>query len=276
MERTSGKILRAIRKYHGITQMDFCQILGFKQGTLSRLESDKLELSAYEWLMICSKYNLDPLTLQSGIIESFENIKISPESNEVVGNFKLANKYQLYMGSTNRTLFPFIRLMEENIGEEKTREFYKELGVDSDYFVIQNLPINIKIIEDTFNFLVKRGVISEKSINKIFQVTPTKDIHHLTIDLLAKTKDPELKFKKLTKIVHDHFEQNSLYKFEGHKNCYIQVRDNNFISELSLSSEFVNFREIYNTFHFNNLAPLFLAKHNFSSQKVSGGWNIAG
>jgi DNA-binding XRE family transcriptional regulator len=268
-------ILRSLRKYYGINQVQLAQVIGVSQGTLSKLEAGILELSAPQWINLCQKYRLDPIVINTGRIEALENIKIDINAKEIPGNFKVAKNYQLLMGSTVRTVYPFDKYMENKIGVEKTREFFKEKKIDPDYFTIQNLPVNIKIIEDIFNYLSNRGFININNTAEILSVVPASEVHKYVLSKISSDNNPDKNFKKFTQDISELYEQNSIYTFEGDKDCFIKVRDSLHLGELNLGDEFSKFREVFNLSHFNKISPLLFSDLKFQTQSEDGGWNIA-
>lgn len=273
MENHTGKILRAIRKYYGIYQIPFAEIIGVRQATLSRIESGKLELSAHQWVNLVTKYYLDAKCLTSGKIELLEPIKIDVHNDDIYGNFKVPSNYMNLRGSTVRTVYPFIKFMEAKIGITATNEFLKAQGIDPDYFVIQNLPININIIDDIFQHLVKRGLVSIKKYNEILNTVPVSNTHSLFLNGISGSDDPDKSFKKFTRFINQSYEINSKYTFEGSKKCFVKVRDNKHIGEMNLSEEFNKFRPLYNSSHFNKLSPCIFSNKKFEIIGQANGWD---
>ena len=105
-------------------------------------------------------------------------------------------------------------------------------------------------------------------------MVPASEVHEHILSQLNKNAEPDKNFKKFTKSISDLYEVNSDYSFEGDQNCYVKVRDNNHLSELDLSDDFSQFREVYNLSHFNKLSPLFLSNYQFETTKQSHGWDI--
>lgn len=268
------EILRAVRKYYGINQVQLAQIIGVTQGTLSKLESGLLALSATQWVSLCQRYGLDPAIISTGRIEAFDAVKLNPISSATYGNFKVNKRYQYLMGSTNRTVYPFIKFLERKASPEKVTEFFKGIKVDRDYFTVQNLPINILIIEDILAYLIKLGLISNSNVGELLSVVPASEVHEHLLKQMKLNSAPDKSFKSFTKSISSLYEVNSNYSFEGDKDCYIKVRDNEHMSELNLSDDFNSFRELYNLSHFNKLSPLFLSDYKFTSKKEASGWNI--
>ena len=83
MQDYTAKILKAIRKYYGISQIDLSKKLGIRQGTLSKLESNLLELSARQWIEFCTEYKLDPNIIITGKIHEIDKIKLKIDFSDV-------------------------------------------------------------------------------------------------------------------------------------------------------------------------------------------------
>lgn len=268
------KILRTIRKYYGINQINMAKALNVAQGTISKMEVGALSMDGIQWVSFCKGYKLDPNIITTGRIEALEDIKISLKNKDAAGNFKLPGKYKLFMTSTVRTVYPFIKFLENKIGVSQTNEFFKSNKVDPDYFTVQNLPINLRIIEDIFYYLSNKGLISIESVGDILNTVPVSEVHEYALSRVNENLSSEKNFKKFTKTINNFYEKNSIYEFEGEDKCYIKVRDDLHVNELSLSQDFMKFRELYNLSHFNKLAPLFSMEKNFNSVHQNGGWDI--
>lgn len=276
MDNNTGKILRALRKYYGINQIDFSEILEVNQSTLSRIEKGWLELTALQWVNLIDKYRLDARCLTSGKIELLELQKININKSERVGGFKkLPQKYDVLRGSCTRSVYPFLKFMSDKIGEEKKDEFLKNLGLDPDYFVIQNLPINILLIQDIFMELERRGLVSIKNYKSIMESVSAQDTHSYFMQSISDTTLPKVAFKKLTKHVATHYEVNSSYEFVGDKKCFVRASNESFLSDLNLEKTFEKFRSLYNLSHFNKLAPILGSDSKFKLNAYSDGWDIA-
>lgn len=276
MENNTGKVLRAIRKYYGLSQIEFAEIIEINQSTLSRIEKGVLELNAIQWVNLVDRYHLDARSLTSGKIELLELHKINLDKTMQVGGFKkLPTKYSILSGSTTRSVYPFIKYLSDKLGENKKDEFLKQKGLDPDYFVIQNLPINIIIIQDIFLELVKRGLVSIKNYQNILNHVPTQDVHSYFLQSISKKSQTEVAFRKLTKHVATHFEVNSNYEYIGDKKCFVRAENEKFLKELNLDDTFKKFRALYNLSHFNKLAPLLGSESNFKMNEHSNGWDIA-
>jgi len=276
MKDYSSNITRSLRKHYGITQKDFSEMIDVRQGTLSKIESSQLELSATQWISLCDHFKIDPSALLYGKIEMLADDKFLCLDNATkVGSFKIPRKYSYNMGSTVRTAYPLIKFAEKQIGDEKTKELLKYLNVDPDYFVIQSHSLNLMFIHDFVNQLISKGLIKSKNVAQILKSTEASEVHSYVIDQLSKSKKPELAFKKFTQLLPRYYEINSNYDFIGDKKCLIRVEDNEHIEEMSFSEEFLNFREDFNLAHFKGLSQFLDFNGELKTVKTNKGWDIA-
>lgn len=56
---TIGEKIKAIRKHHNLTQIDFSFLIGISQGRLSEIEQDKTKPSAETLIDLKAKLNID-------------------------------------------------------------------------------------------------------------------------------------------------------------------------------------------------------------------------
>ena len=276
MKDYSSNITRALRKHYGITQKDFSEMIDVRQGTLSKIESGQLELSATQWISLCDHFKIDPSALLYGKIEMLIDDKyLSLDNATRVGSFKIPRKYSYNMGSTVRTAYPLIKFSQEKLGEEKTKELLKYLNVDPDYFVIQSHSVNLMFIHDFVNQLIIKGLIKAKNVADILKATQTSEVHSYVINQLSKSKKPQLAFKKFTQLLPRYYEINSNYDFIADKKCLIRVEDNEHIKEMNFNNEFLNFREDFNLAHFKGLSSFLDFDGELKTVRTNKGWDIA-
>lgn len=276
MQDNTGKILRALRKYHGINQIEFAQLLDCNQSTLSRIEMGVLELTAMQWLNLVERYHLDARCITTGKIEQLDPIKFNLKKSPKYGSFKkMPKRYDTLRGSTVRSVYPFLKFISHKLGEEKKNELLTSLKLDPDYFVIQNLPISILAIQDIFLAIEEKGLISIDNYQEILNHNDISDTHSFFLESLKVSSAGEVAFKKLTKFVASHFEINSNYEFIGDKKCFVKATNQSFLKELKLDDTFEKFRSLYNLSHFDKLAPLLKWDGSFKLNNLNDGWEIA-
>lgn len=274
MKNYSTQIIRAVRKYHEIKQIDFAPIIQTTQSALSKIESGFLEVSAVQWLAVCERFVLDPRSLFTGKIENLGERKLKVEDNSRVGGFKIPKNYSYLMGSSVRTAYPILKFAHLRLGDKRFEAFIKSTGFDKDYFMIMNNPLNLKFIEDLFLFLSKEGVLSPDNISDIIDVAKFKDVHSSVILDFYPDQAIEVAVKKLLQRVKFTYEQNTNYEFVGDKE-FVTAKDQDFVKEFKLTSEFNEFRQKFNLSHFQSLDQFVTGiPSKFKSKQINGGWVI--
>lgn len=276
MKNNSSLILRALRKYFEITQVNFAALIGVSQSALSKIEAGALELSAYQWVVICEKFKIDPKSLFTGKIEQLGDSKVSLNDTFSVGSFKIPRQYSYLTGSTVRSAYPLLKYMNLKIGEKKSHEFLKHLGFDPDYFIVMNNPLNLIFTQDLMNFLSSEKVLNAREIPKIIETAKFSDIHSSILSELTHANTLALATKKLLQRVKSSYELNTSYEFVGESE-YVVAKDQDHVGEFKLSAEFNKFRQIYNLSHFESLNNLVNpeSKLCFQSKATSSGWIIS-
>lgn len=274
MNNFSSQIVRSVRKYYQIKQVEFAPILNTTQSALSKIEAGHLELSASQWLAVCDRYTLDPRSLFSGKIENLGERKFGLQDASRVGGFEIPTEYSFLMGSSVRTAYPILKLMKLKLSEKKFTAFIEASGFDVDYFVIMNNPLNIKFIEHCVSYLIAEGILTETNIHTIIEGAKFKDIHSSILTELWISRDMDTGTKRMLSKIKHSYEQNTSYEFLGGKD-YVEATDQDFLKEMKLSSEFNHFRQQYNLTHFLELDFLLTGRRNFfTSKETKNGWVI--
>jgi len=274
MNNYSSQIVRAVRKYYQIKQVDFAPVLSTTQSALSKIEAGLLELSASQWLAVCDRYTLDPRLLFTGKIENLGERKFGLQDASRVGGFDIPTEYSFLMGSSVRTAYPILKFMKLKLSEKKFNSFIEASGFDMDYFVIMNNPLNIKFIEHCVSYLISEGILTQTNIHTIIEGAKFKDIHSSIFSDLWISKDIDSGTKRMLSKIKHSYEQNTSYEFLGGKD-YVEAKDQEFLKEMKLSSEFNQFRQKYNLTHFLELDNLLTSRRNFfSSKETKNGWVI--
>jgi hypothetical protein len=274
MNNYSSQIVRAVRKYYQIKQVDFAPVLSTTQSALSKIEAGLLELSASQWLAVCDRYTLDPRSLFTGKIENLGERKFGLQDASRVGGFEIPSEYSFLMGSSVRTAYPILKFMKLKLSEKKFNSFIEASGFDADYFVIMNNPLNIKFIEHCVSYLISEGILTQTNIHTIIEGAKFKDIHSSIFSDLWISKDIDSGTKRMLSKIKHSYEQNTSYEFLGGKD-YVEATDQEFLKEMKLSSEFNQFRQKYNLTHFLELDNLLTSRRNFfTSKETKNGWVI--
>jgi hypothetical protein len=275
MNNYSSQIIRAVRKYYQLKQVEFAPILSTTQSALSKIEAGHLELSASQWLAVCDQYTLDPRSLFTGKIENLGERKFGLQDASKVGGFEIPTEYSFLMGSSVRTAYPILKFMKLKLGEKKLNSFLEASGFDVDYFVIMNNPLNIKFIEHCVSYLISEGILTQSNIHTILESSQFKDVHSSIFSDLWISRDLDTGTKRLLSKIKHSYEQNTSYEFLGGKD-YVEATDQDFIKEMKLSSEFNHFRQKYNLSHFSELDHLLNGRKNlFNSKETKNGWIIS-
>lgn len=159
----SGKIVRAVRKYYGVTQEELTKILSIPQPTLSKIETGISELGALHWSQFCQIYNLDYSSLLTGYAE-LDTKSPNLDSERTAGDFKIPVRYSHLKGSSVRTAIPFINYAREMFGEKFINEFIRKVGFSVDYFTILTNPLNINFVYDLSDTMMSKGTLPIKDI----------------------------------------------------------------------------------------------------------------
>ena len=274
MKNYSQPIIRALRKFHQIKQIDFAPLLGITQSALSKIEAGQLELSAAQWLAVCERYQLDPRCLFSGKIENLGERKLKVEDCTHIGGFKVPKPYQHLMGSTVRTAYPLLKFARLRLGVSRFEEFIRSTGFDLDYFLIMNNPLNLKFMEHLVHFLLTEKALSLDNVASVIELGQFKDVHSFFMPDLDSESGIDQSVKKLLQRVKSSYELNTHYTYIGSRD-YVEAKDSDFVSDFNLSKEFEVFRRLYNHSHFQSLDQFITGGENKLKLKdISRGWII--
>lgn len=229
----SGKIIRAVRKYYGVTQDELTNILGIPQPTLSKIETGVSELGALHWSQFCQRYNVDYSSLLTGYAEL--DIK-SPalDSEKTAGDFKIPTRYSHLKGSSVRTAIPFINYAKEMFGEKYINDFIRKLGFSPDYFTILNNPLNINFVYDLSDAMMSKGSLPVKDVAGL---ADNKKMHGTLERGYYKSKDGKEFVSRLLKTVK-RYEVNFQYDIleETDDELTVSIKPNEHMKEFMSES----------------------------------------
>jgi len=270
-----GSILKCVRKFHGLKQIEFCMKLNLTQGTLSKIESGTLDITAAQWMKLCSEFNVDPNSLFIGRL-NLASSRLSPEllSAKRVNGFLIPDDFSREMGSSVRIAYPFIRMLENKYGFEYSRNFLESLGFDPDYFVVLSNPISIHVVEKLVLHLVNKKVLTQSSIPSLFQDLPAGCLHNPLINNGIVGLADKQKINMFIESIPKYYETDLEYKFSK-KGGDVLVHDAPYLADLNFSKDFNLFRMFYNFECFKYFQNEFLDKPILTSVKRNKeGWTL--
>jgi transcriptional regulator with XRE-family HTH domain len=207
----TGRIIRASRKGRGWTQVETSQKIGISQSALSKMEAGQLIPSVHQWFEFCNQANIPADSHIMGYLDRMEPVTLHDRIPD--HGFKVKKPYADYAGSTARSLFPLLRWTEQKLGLEKTEDLWKELGVDSDYFVDFSNPINFRFYADLTSLLKNKGFFKKSDFAKLTQPVSDPKNHGFLGKGYFQASDAETLFKTVFSR-SNYYEVNFEYKVE--------------------------------------------------------------
>jgi transcriptional regulator with XRE-family HTH domain len=88
---TLGERIRGIRKTNQLNQIEFANMIGVSQGTLSELEQDKYKPSVDILIAIQNKFKVDLEWLIIGSTQDTYSINLNEKENKLISGFRKLN-----------------------------------------------------------------------------------------------------------------------------------------------------------------------------------------
>lgn len=183
MNHYNPLLFKALRKYYSINQIELAKILNVTQGSVSKIESGTLEISATQWIILCEKFDVSPYSMMGG---GFLDIGISSPKQ----SFKIPKKYLVHTCIKNRFLSPILFHLKNELTEIALVNILNALGIKLEYFLIvdnkinlvflvdflacvkekhPNLELDIKTIVNNFPYYQYWDVIKETTIKQLYK-----------------------------------------------------------------------------------------------------------
>ena len=162
---TLGPVMKAARKFKKFNQADVAQAIGCSQSALSKMEHNLLIPSAPQWFLFSRFTTIPPESLESGIIDRHTSIKFN--SDEVSLGFKIPKRYRTQRAEKIREIYPFLRYLEKEKGEELKKNFIQETGLEPEFFLDFDNLINFQLLADAVQFLARHGLTDESHIRSL-------------------------------------------------------------------------------------------------------------
>lgn len=155
----AGRVIHAIRKFHGYGQIELAKEFRFSQSNVSKVESGILELDLFFWLELTRTLHVkDPYCFYYGTAE-IEGIpklgKVDKSFYKRVG-FKIPKHYLSDPLITSRKVRPLIEVFERILAKP-WNTFLKESKIPRVMFDILNFPIPSFLVKDLADFTHKHA-----------------------------------------------------------------------------------------------------------------------
>lgn len=196
-----GRMLESIRRSRDFTQVKVAIELGIPQGTLSKVESGQLELSARLWHRFCLFMQVPLDTIVKGYLDEGKQVPI-PKGLEInKKRYRLLSKYHEFCYWNVRGVIPFVQY-ERSLGSKGS--FLTGINrskIPSSYFLSFDNLVNLSMLEDITTAHQDKASQFLKYFEQEFK---TNEFHGDFHDDYKKSKSPF----------------NAIRKFIGHSNKY--------------------------------------------------------
>lgn len=147
-------LFRSTRKYHGLTQVEFCAILSVTQGTISKIEKRRMAPDLSIWFKFLRRFNvIDPYCFQYAGLELNSAFLHDYHIN---GAFRLAPGFPFINKEDHFFDVKTFRPLHEYLMKSHTKiysDFLKTNAIDSELFFIHNHPLTITLLDSLFAFM---------------------------------------------------------------------------------------------------------------------------
>lgn len=160
-----GRLIRAARKYSGLSQEEACQEMKITQGSLSKIENGVFFPRIDVWFKICDAYKIDPSCYYYGFIDS--NLKkITNKKNKNLKGFKVDTKWLDNPSINSRMLLPLVKILQDKSPKQKFNKVFKELAIDPDIFFILEANFNTNLIDILLKKIKDLKLLTSKQVSK--------------------------------------------------------------------------------------------------------------
>lgn len=235
----SSKILKAIRKCHRLTQGELADFLGITQGALSKIEADILELSAFQWVKICSHFKVPARSLITGRVEFsfFPKVHFHPYLLGQ-GSFKIPTNYCHSLGQSVRSTYPLLRLLGHEVGALGLRNYLEKSGFSEDYFTIMSNPLPINFMQDLFHELSQTKTLGPREVVASEGFRDSFDFLQEALEEMGPGKS----FKYLLHSLNQYFQVDFLFSLENEQELYtISVKQAQHLQKIELTESFLDY-----------------------------------
>ncbi|MBL6990249.1 MAG: helix-turn-helix transcriptional regulator [Bacteriovoracaceae bacterium] len=154
-----ARMVRGIRKYSGVTQVELSNLLAITQGTVSKVENGILNPDVNAWLKFCKTFDNSPFCHTNDYIDG-DFIKKNSDSFI----YKMKTTFLSGPCFTVRSILPLIFLFNTKKGERQFDAFVKQKGIDRDYLTIRDNKLNLRF----FVQMLKELEVENENLDSLY------------------------------------------------------------------------------------------------------------
>lgn len=202
-----GELLECIRITYGLKQVEYAEILGVAQSTVSKLERGELSLSAFQWCSLADKLKLPIETVKHGFLDNKTNSTINNWRNE--NGYFIPKVYAQARCIKVRSLLPLMTYLDDKQGPGYLSSILKDMvserkGVDcfprKSFFLNLDNQVGLAFM-DNFLHRVKNDIgLSEKIVTDISSYGALSESHGYLAKSYHKMKDGMDLVKQFTQL----------------------------------------------------------------------------
>jgi transcriptional regulator with XRE-family HTH domain len=150
-----NKILRNLREFAGISQVEMAQRLEMTQGWLSKLESGNVEtrLTIRQLQLLSRVYGISIDDIINGVVNYSE---ISKKFNFNPIDSKFTDKSVTRI----KNLYPFLMAYEDSLGQRELIKKLKKIGLYEWQFCEPNIKVNMNLLWEIIQLGLKNDIFS--------------------------------------------------------------------------------------------------------------------
>lgn len=145
----AGLIVKGIRSFLNLSQHDIADITDTSQSTISKIESGKLEFSAFEWILFCQHFFINADCLTTGYVK-LDLLKLSKIYPDLKANTLKNAEFKI------EVLAPLINYVRSSIAESSFQELLNEIKVEEYFFSVLNNKLSLENSKDVLLWALEK------------------------------------------------------------------------------------------------------------------------
>jgi len=150
-----GHLMKAARKFKKYNQLDVAKAIGCSQSALSKMEHNLLTPSAPQWFLFSRFTAIPPESIETGFIH--RNSEVVLNNEQVSLGYRLPKRYRQNRALKVREIYPLMVYIKKKFGLDSLLLFFKEAGLDNEFFLDFDNLISYQLMVDLVNYLGKQG-----------------------------------------------------------------------------------------------------------------------